>query len=513
MEGNKSDRKVESYYNYYEEDGKDIGEVSKKIGLKSISLSNCTECGSALQSNDNYCIECGRFLGKCEKRSTLKYDYTSGNKKIISNVSVLNGLKSRINSFSLNDVKGLDFKSLASSVGLAVLFMFSLILITEILLTGEVHFAIDGQPIMIYGVLLLNSPTILISGKAAVLDIGSISIAARSIIGPLLGVLGAYIATRVCLSKKVDDDEIVIHSIAYAIIFTLVMSILALLVGHGVESDDSGMVVITKIGVISTFINSFIISILGGYLGISHYSEEHFMKYSVKKSFISILGGIIVSSIAAYALIFSLLKRYVAFAGGDYSDVSDVMTYCSRAFSDSFLGLMIFIAIVVLMGVWLFTLANFASVSILGITTYSIFTVYNETSFLALLCPLIPIVILVLIGRNLKTMYGEDNIKAIGVFSGVYTIMIAGFAYFTRFVFSLNLGQFKSILDGYIQEVLYDMGMSSYYDQIYKYVDKIYTSVGSGLYIGPNIGKIIIATFIFSCIVVYIGSRSKKLEA
>lgn len=402
----------------------------------------------------------------------------------------------KVSDFSITDLKGLNFKGLAFSVGFTILLMTALVGLLSIKL-------LEDQPVIIYGLLMMNSPSISVSGKDALMDMGKITIAIRFIVGPLLGVLSAYITTRVCLSKK-TDGRVLEHTISYAFIYAIIMSVIALAAGHGVTTTDTGMTVMIKIGVMSTFINSFMIAILGGYLGISRQSKESFINYSIKTSLLSVLGGIVASSVIAYALIYYEAKKYIEYYGGN---IDSIMT--NHPFANNF-EILLAGFIIILMGVWLFTLANFASISILGITSYNIFSLYNETNFLTLLCPIIPIVLLILVGRKIKTMYGEDNIKMISIFSGFYTLMIAGFAYFTRIVFSLNLGQFKGMINEFVQNEMYELGIFNYSDKIQEYIDKIYSSMDSGLYIGPNIGIIIIATFIFSCIIVYIGSKSKK---
>ena len=521
MDCNKCENENPSYYNYCKNDGEDLSDYKKKITLKSSVGSNCTECGSSLQGNESYCTTCGNMFSKASRKSEVA---SSENiKELGSNLSesALKTAKQSLNGFNASNLRNLDIKGLGFSVGLTILLTGIAIAILSMIFSPEnlglaspdasygMQYYQELMPskfkLFMYSLAVVNSPNILVSLKMALLNMGEMSIGARFILYPLMTVLFSYISTRVCLDKEKTRGKILEHSIAYSVIYAVVMTIIALIAGYSITSE--GLSIIVKLGIVSVFINSFIVSLLGAYLGISKGQSQSFINYSFNKSLKTILIGFATTSVGVGIMLYVMLMNFEENNGISFSE------YSSYHINNSKLVLFILLAVVVLslLGAWLFVLSNFASISILGITSYNIFSLSSETSFITILFVIIPILLLIMVGRKMKSTYGEENVKLIGIFSFIYTLLMSGFAYFTRFVFSMNLGQFQ----GYINDFIYNMVGNYSYEYagtVQKYLDQLYSSVNSGLYVGPSIFSVIIASFIFSFVFVYIGCKTKKVQ-
>ena len=93
----------------------------------------------------------------------------------------------------------------------------------------------------------------------------------------------------------------------------------------------------------------------------------------------------------------------------------------------------------------------------------------------------------------------------------MYSILMVGFAYFSRIIISANLGNLQNYFSDFIYGAISTYSYE-YADIVNGYIDKISSTLNSGLTIGPNIFLMMISSFIFSFICVYFGYKSKKID-
>ncbi|WP_297135387.1 hypothetical protein, partial [Terrisporobacter sp.] len=161
---------------------------------------------------------------------------------------------------------------------------------------------------------------------------------------------------------------------------------------------------------------------------------------------------------------------------------------------------------------WLFTISNFVGISIFGITSYNIISLTKDSNSPIILLSIIPIIMLVLIGRKIKSIYGENQIKIIGIYSFTYSISMFILSYFSRIMISLNSGQVQEYLNDFIYEII--SGYSyEYADIIMTYLNKIYANLSAGVYMGSSLFLTIIITFVFSFVFVLLGYKTKKIDS
>lgn len=506
-----------SYHNYCSNDGENLNYPNKKLTLQSDLDAHCIECGSRIEKKENYCTRCGRMTSKvCFKNESSVSDAISevGN---VFGESTLNKVNFNLKNFNLANFTKIDTKGVFLSVALTIILTSIVIAILgslSIPQNSELAYEMKYYQEMGYyqnlsqykfksfmtSLAVMNVPSITISLKMALVNIGKMSVAARTVIYPLIIGLFMYISTSVCLNKEKVKGKTLENSIAFALIYSVIMVIVGFIGSYNITMEE-GTSLLVNINSVSLFMNSLFIAFIGSYLGISKHQEQSRISSLFKKSFNTILIGLIISTVVLGIIIFTKLNQGYNF--------SEMMNYYLG--DNKFLLMTYLIIFVCIMGGWLFALSNFAGISILGFTSYNIISLSTESGMPIILFSVIPMILFILIGRKLKSIYGDNQIKLVGIFSGMYAMLMGVFAYFTKVTFSINAGELQT----YINDFVYGIISQYSYDYAYTvqgYMEQLYNNLNSGVFIGAKGLTLIIASFIFSFIFVYIGYKIKKIE-
>ena len=107
---------------------------------------------------------------------------------------------------------------------------------------------------------------------------------------------------------------------------------------------------------------------------------------------------------------------------------------------------------------------------------------------------LIPIIVLIIIGRNIKIKYGEGKNNIIALYSVCYATIMLLLSYFSKIVFSGDTSQL-----GILSSLINNYGGSG-------------SSSISGGYIGTSSIMTVLVTLVLSSVCMYIGYRTKKID-
>lgn len=110
---------------------------------------------------------------------------------------------------------------------------------------------------------------------------------------------------------------------------------------------------------------------------------------------------------------------------------------------------------------------------------------------------IVPIIVLVVMGRSIKTRYGEGRNSVVAMYSICYTSIMVLLSYFSKIIFSGDLSKLSS-------------GLYSLFDEYALGGDYSIGTTMSG-YIGTSCIMTLIVTLILSFVCMYIGYRTKKL--
>ena len=171
-----------------------------------------------------------------------------------------------------------------------------------------------------------------------------------------------FISVRIGLKRNNSEDRVFENSISCAILYSFIMIVIGFMGNFNYTEDGSSL--IFSINTFSLFINSFIISFIGAYLGLSKINQSSIISIFFKKSFKNILLCIGIIAIIMFVLLITKVDDIM------YMSVSDIMSYYSL--NDIILIIISSIFIVIVLSSWLFTLSNFIGISIFGITSLKI---------------------------------------------------------------------------------------------------------------------------------------------
>ena len=505
MECSKCRQNNKEYHNYCGNDGEFLDYYAKNVVLKSHTDSHCKECGSKISETQTYCGECGNLIDKIQTKNveSIKASIVKEESKSYFDLEKLN-----FKNFKTFNFKNLDMRGIALSLALTLILSSILIAVMinvsipeEILKASSYdESSISKFKLFMMNLVGMHGIGINMSYRVTVMNVANISIISRCIINILIMILIMSISARICCNKDEIKGKTLEHSILYAVIYSIIMVIIGALSGTSMSVEEGiGLTINAKLG--SAFINSLFISFTGVYMGISRGENRTEISILFKKSFKTIVVGFIITSVILGIILYTELNKTFS--------VSEMIKYYFD-FSDTYKILFI-VSLLSVVGSWLFALSNFASFSILGIISYNIFSLSSEMNIPMVLFVIVPAVLLVFVGRKLKANYRNNYIQIIGMFSGMYSILMVGFAYFSRIIISANLGNLQNYFSDFIYGAISTYSYE-YADIVNGYIDKISSTLNSGLTIGPNIFLMMISSFIFSFICVYFGYKSKKID-
>lgn len=497
MFSNEHSNTEKSYYNYCPKNGKTIRTIKRKSILKKVDERFCLSCGSKIEDINNYCKFCGALLSKVEheKKAEVKgdvFDY-------------------ELNKISIKEcISSIDFKAAILSSGLAIVFM-AILMITLNQISASVameyYMYEDMMPSAfkstIASIAALNLSRMIINIKAGFINAGQVGIAARAVIYPLICILFMFITTNIFMKKEKVKNSIVINALGCAFVYAILMLILESIGSYSV-SIDSTFVFSVKFDLFIGFINSFIIGFIGAYIGLNKKFKinQNLNSYLfIKASITIILGFIITGLVSTIYIVFMSKDSYL------YDSFKDIFYYY-----DAFIVILFIILFLSIIGSWMFALANFATLSVFSVVEYNIFSIAQAFAPELVLLTLIPMIMLVFIGRRLKKKYVEDSLLPIGVFSGIYAVLMALFAYASTTTISVS----SKVGEVYLNEAIYGiMEAFNYggYGMVEDSMNQMYNQLTSGLQMGPKMFSLLISAFIFSFVFVYIGYKFKKIDS
>lgn len=479
-------------YNYNTDTGEDMNVTNEKITLTNNESPNCTVCGTKLQSKENYCPRCGKLNSRIKQKSDSSIEQKPQVQSTSSPIT-----KEKITPSSI------DYKRILLSICITLV----LTSITLMIFSNGINSAlgidmsyyeselVSKFKMFFMNLSLLNVANINFVAKSQLISLGKVSLAIRHIIYPLMSILFIYISTKISFNKENTKRNTLYTSVAYGIIYGALMVIVGIIAGYTIELHDEISIKVS-IGLISLFINSFIIGFIGSHLAI-YKNEENPISYMIIKAFKIIVIGIAITAIILGILIYT---KY----GDSYEIIQGMSYYLGDEILYLYLGI---VMILITASSWLFGLANFASFSVFGIDSFNILSLTTEFEAPVILLSIIPIILLIMVGRKLKGKYGPNQINLVAIFSGIYSIFMFGLAYFTRMIVKIDAkGAVEEISDFIYDEFGY---IGEYFsDAMLEYTN----GMSSSIQIGNNGIIMLIAAFILSFVFVYIGYKTKKID-
>ncbi|MGL5314778.1 MAG: zinc ribbon domain-containing protein [Peptostreptococcaceae bacterium] len=497
MLSNEQSNTEKSYYNYCPKNGKKIGTIKRKSILKRVDEKFCLSCGAKIEDVSNYCKFCGALLSKVEHEKKAEV------KREVSDY--------KLNKINIKEyISVIDFKGAILSSGLAIVFMVILMFTLNKISVSDAMDYYMYEDIMpstfkstIASIASLNLSRMIINIKAGFINVGQVGIAARVIISPLICILVMFITTNIFMKKEKVKNSVIINALGCGLIYAILILILEI-IGSYTVSIDSTFVFSVKFDLFIGLMNSFVIGFIGAYMGINKKfkKNKNLNSYLFTKASITIILGFIITGLVSTIYIVFISKDYYS-----YASFKDIFYYY-----DTFIVMLFIILFLSVVGSWMFALANFATLSVFSVVEYNIFSIAQAFAPELVLLTIIPMIMLVFTGRRLKKKYIEDSLLPIGIFSGIYAVLMALFAYASTTTISVS----SKVGEVYLNEVIYGiMEAFNYggYGVVEDSMNQMYNQLTSGLQMGPKMFSLLISAFIFSFVFVYIGYKFKKVDS
>lgn len=500
----------EDYYNYCSKDGESLDTQENGLVLRESIKEYCDLCGTKIKKSDTYCSNCGKMLSevgmktkyKGPIRSSNNSDYTNTRKvdfdtdKIVKDAeSVFKNLPTFFENivFSLRNFDYANFvkdnintalkAGLLSTAFTAILPLIITIIIFTLISEGSDMgtfgmnmIGLSTPKIFFMNLVSMLAPKYMLSSSGVTLGM-----ALRQILTPLIAGISIFIATNITFKRK--DTNSLPMAILISLVYSLIMTIISLFARYTVAEYFSMYATIFSI-----FVNAFIIAFIATILSL----ERENSKNVGTISYIFKFNLRIVLSMLAAITIFFIAYIYISVGTSELSYYISQYSYEFGSLLPESAGIALFLCILIILFVmspWIFLMINLVSLKMLVISN-NIFSTGK-----GVLLVLIPIIIFILIGRTIRTKYGEERNDMVVTYSLCYTGVMFLLSYFSKLIFSGDLSEiseFISPLEGLL-------------NQSGEYVP----SVASG-YIGMSCFMTIIITFIFSIAFIYVGYRTKK---
>uniref|UniRef100_UPI00261044D9 zinc ribbon domain-containing protein n=1 Tax=Terrisporobacter sp. TaxID=1965305 RepID=UPI00261044D9 len=348
-----------SYNNYCSNDGENLDSMPRKSTLQKSQNRYCLECGCEVRENSNYCMNCGEMIDAVSQKSE-----SFANSKINdfgTRFDSPKGFEFKLPKINLSNFSNVDKKGIVQSTILTLILSSIVIAIINTLLYQDLGIANQMQfgdtgiskfKLFMSSLAAMNVPNVKIVLKASFVSIFNISFVARTIIYPLIVGLFMYISSRIALKKENLEGKVLENSISCAILYSIIMVIVGFIGNYNLDIEE-GAYIIISMNSFTLFINSFIISFIGTYLGISRGENDIIVVRFFKKSLINILIGIGIIAIIVGVLVAVELDKNTY--------LSEVMRYYS--FSSKMMLTIVSIVGLIILSCWLFTISNFVGIS------------------------------------------------------------------------------------------------------------------------------------------------------
>ena len=500
----------EEYYNYCSKDGESLDTQENGLVLRENIKEYCDLCGTQIKKSDTYCSNCGKMLSevgmktkyKGSTRSSNNFDYINTKKvdfdtdKIVKDAeSVFKNLpgffenivfslkKFDYANFARDNIKNALTTGLLSTAFTAILPLIITIIIFTLISDGSDMgsfgmnlIGLSAPKIFFMNLVSILAPKYMLSSSGVTLGM-----ALRQILTPLIAGICIFAATNITIKRK--DVNSLPMAVLISLIYSVIMAIISLFSRYAVAEYFSMYATIS-----SVFVNAFIIAFVASILSLERENSKNIGTVSNIFRF----NLRIVFSMLAAITIFFIAYIYISLGTSELSYYISQYSYEFGSLLPESAGIALFLCILIILFVmspWIFLMMNLVSLNMFVISN-SIFSTGK-----GMLLVLIPIIMFVLIGRTIKTKYGEGRNDILVTHSLCYTCVMFLLSYFSKLIFSGDLSkisEFISPLEGLL-------------NQSGEYVP----SVASG-YIGMSCFMTIIITFIFSIAFIYVGYRTKK---
>lgn len=500
----------EEYYNYCSKDGESLDTQENGLVLRENIKEYCDLCVTKIKKSDTYCSNCGKMLSevgmktkyKGSTRSSNNFDYINTKKvdfdtdKIVKDAeSVFKNLpgffenivfslkKFDYANFARDNIKNALTTGLLSTAFTAILPLIITIIIFTLISEGSDMgsfgmnlIGLSAPKIFFMNLVSILAPKYMLSSSGVTLGM-----ALRQILTPLIAGICIFAATNITIKRK--DVNSLPMAVLISLIYSVIMAIISLFSRYAVAEYFSMYATIS-----SVFVNAFIIAFVASILSLERENSKNIGTVSNIFRF----NLRIVFSMLAAITIFFIAYIYISLGTSELSYYISQYSYEFGSLLPESAGIALFLCILIILFVmspWIFLMMNLVSLNMFVISN-SIFSTGK-----GMLLVLIPIIMFVLIGRTIKTKYGEGRNDILVTHSLCYTCVMFLLSYFSKLIFSGDLSkisEFISPLEGLL-------------NQSGEYVP----SVASG-YIGMSCFMTIIITFIFSIAFIYVGYRTKK---
>ena len=244
--------------------------------------------------------------------------------------------------------------------------------------------------------------------------------------------------------------------------------------------------------ILSVFLNSFIISFIAMMMALEKENSKIIGTLSniFRHNFNTVLKMILGITIAPVVIIFV----YMVVNGLDNTQYFSM--YASEFWNlvPYNIGLGLFLGLIIgflLLNPWILLFIQFVSFHAVITST----NILSQGGIAVLI--IVPIIVLVVMGRSIKTRYGEGRNSVVAMYSICYTSIMVLLSYFSKIIFSGDLSKLSS-------------GLYSLFDEYASGGDYSIGTTMSG-YIGTSCIMTLIVTLILSFVCMYIGYRTKKL--
>ena len=490
----------EDYCNYCTNDGENLNNEQSRLLLKETQKPYCDMCGSPIKKEQTYCSNCGTMLSevvmRTKNRRPINQPYGSNIKKVDLGAEELaddakkmfdslpnffSGIVYALKNFNYsrfiqNNLQTAILTALVSVVfvslcPLLITFIISIIGMNLADLVGEPILYNASMPrIFLINLIGMSVPKLVITSYGV-----TEKIAIRMIIGPLISGCLIALATKIMLKGRKDEyiPLATLSSLAYSVI----MVIISLFTRY---SDGEGTVYYS---ILSVFINSFVISFIAMMMALEKENAKqlgtiaNIFRHNLK------IVVIMLTSLTVFFLLYILMNLNTDNSvAGYYSYIYNFIP-AGAGIGIILLILVIFFVIspiVLLMLQFVVLNLNGFYVSILSIPQCIVFT-------------LIPIIVLIIIGRNIKTRYGEGKNNIIALYSVCYATIMLLLSYFSKIVSSGDTSQL-----GVLSSLINNYGGSE--------------SSSISEYMGTSSIMTVLVTLVLSSVCMYIGYRTKKID-
>ena len=512
----KCGKQNEDYCNYCSKDGENLNNLQSRLMLTENKNSFCDICNNPIKTSQTYCPKCGHLLSEVRMRTrynTQNQNFnTLGNPDYIDNIKKVDfgaeelaedarkmfvslpeffedikfGLKNfDYIGFFQNNIKTAFLTGLASVIFVA---LFPL-LITLILSLVGVNI---GAVIGISSLAGLSTPKLFLMTLTAMsvpkmvftFSGVTVKLALRTFLAPFISGCLIVLATRIMFKER-RYQSLPMATLG-ALSYSVIMVVISLFARYQITQG------VVYYSILSVFLNSFIISFIAMMMALEKENSKIIGTLSniFRHNFNTVLKMILGISIAPVVIIFV----YMVVNGLDNTQYFSM--YASEFWNlvPYNIGLGLFLGLIIgflLLSPWILLFIQFVSFHAVITST----NILSQGGIAVLI--IVPIIVLVVMGRSIKTRYGEGRNSVVAMYSICYTSIMVLLSYFSKIIFSGDLSKLSS-------------GLYSLFDEYASGGDYSIGTTMSG-YIGTSCIMTLIVTLILSFVCMYIGYRTKKL--